>query len=70
VALLAPSWRSFYNRVKDFNTIDFRTKDFDTIIKIRIPFHYFDIIPRRAAFYMCLQNAPAAVHYLVVAVPL
>jgi hypothetical protein len=51
--------------VKDFNTIDFRTKDFNTIIKIRIPFHYFDPIPRRAAFYTCLQNAHCAVHYLV-----
>jgi hypothetical protein len=52
----AISSASIVLRVKDFNTIDFRIKDFDTIIKIRIPFHYFDIIPRRAAFYTCLLN--------------
>ena len=44
--------------VKDFNTIDFRIKDFYIIIKIRIPFHYFKAIPTYVAFYMCLQSAP------------
>lgn len=42
---------------KDFNTIDFHIKDFDTIIKIRIPSDYFEAIPAHLAFCKCLESA-------------
>jgi hypothetical protein len=45
-------------RVKDSYTTNFHTKDFDTILKIRIPFYYFKAIPIYVAFCMYLQSAP------------
>jgi hypothetical protein len=45
-------------RVKDSYTINFHIKDFDTILKIRILFHYFKAIPIYVAFCIYLQSAP------------
>jgi hypothetical protein len=43
---------------KDSHTTNFHTKDFNTILKIRILFHYFEAIPIYVAFCICLQSAP------------
>ena len=47
------------NGVKDFNTIANRRKDFDTIIKITIPYHKsnsFEDIFIDEVFYKCLRS--------------
>jgi hypothetical protein len=48
----------YLNWDKDFHTTDFATKDFDTILKIKILFYYFEAIPIYIAFCKCLQSAP------------